>query len=92
MHTVMMIGGGLVVLAIFMLVGRSLGGGSARAAAKSALWFVPVWLVVAVINLAIGVSRAGYTVAEELPILLVVFGLPAAVALIFWRKFSKGPA
>ena len=88
MHTVMVIGGGLVVLAIFLLVGRALGGGSPAAAARAALWFIPAWLVAAVVNLCIGI-RHGYSVAEELPIGLVVFGVPAAAAALFWRRFSR---
>ena len=35
----------------------------------------------------VGVTRAGYSVAEEAPIFLVVFVVPAAVALfILWRS------
>lgn len=82
MHTVMIIGGGLLLLALFVLVGRQLGSGNTAAAvtaATAALWFIPVWLVAAAISLSIGV-RHGYTVAEEVPIGLVVFGMPAAVA------------
>lgn len=87
MHTIMVIGGGLVLMALFMLVGKQLGG--VPAAAQAALWFIPVWLVAAGINLYVGTTH-GYTVAEELPIGLVVFGVPAAVALLLWRKFSTG--
>ena len=36
----------------------------------------------------IGVSSAGYSVAEELPIFLVIFALPAAAAVFLWWKFS----
>jgi hypothetical protein len=88
MHTITVIGGGLVVLAIFLLVGRALSGGSVATAAKAALWFIPLWLVAAAVNLRIGVSH-GYTVAQELPIGLVVFGVPAAAALLFWWRFSR---
>ena len=34
--------------------------------------------------------RHGYAVAEELPIKLSVFGVPAAVAVLFWWRFLKG--
>lgn len=88
MHTIMVIGGGLLLLALFALVGRQLGG--VTAAATAALWFIPVWLIAAATNLWIGVTRAGYTVMEEVPIGLVVFGVPAAVAALFWWRFSKG--
>ena len=88
MHTLMVIGCGLVLLAVFLLTGRALGGGSTVAAAKAALWFVPAWAVAAGFNLYVG-ARHGYSVAEELPIALVVFGVPAAAAILFWRRFSR---
>jgi hypothetical protein len=36
----------------------------------------------------IGVSRAGYTVLEELPIFLLIFALPAALSAYAWWKFA----
>jgi hypothetical protein len=33
------------------------------------------------------VSKAGYSVTEELPILLLLFGVPAAAALVLKWKF-----
>ena len=50
--------------------------------------FIPLWGAAAAINMWVGVARAGYTVAEELPIFLLIFGLPAAAALLLWWKFS----
>jgi hypothetical protein len=82
----MVVGGGLLALAFFALVGKQMGG-SAAAAAKAALWFVPLWFVAAAVNLSIGV-RHGYTVIEELPIGLVVFGVPALLAIAIWWRFS----
>src|SRR3989475_1940476 len=35
--------------------------------------FIALWLVAAGINMWVGVSKAGYSVAEEAPIFLVVF-------------------
>lgn len=46
--------------------------------------FLVAWASVAVFNMGVGVFEAGYGVAEELPVLLVVFGVPAAVAGIGW--------
>jgi hypothetical protein len=81
MHTVMVISGGLLLLAISLLVGRATGH-----AAAAVTIFIPVWLAASLINLWIGVSRAGYTVLEELPILVPVFGVPAvaAAAILWW--------
>jgi hypothetical protein len=41
-----------------------------------------------VFNLWVGVSHAGYSVREELPILLLLFAVPAAVALLVRWKFA----
>jgi hypothetical protein len=84
MHTIMVVSGGIVLLALFCLIGRLRNGlpGMARAARL----FLPVWFVAAIINLSVGVLSAGYTVVDELPILLVIFGVPAILAtLIAWR-------
>lgn len=83
MHTLMVIGGGFLLLAAFALAARL--GNFPQASA--ALGFLPVWLVASIYNLYVGVSTAGYTIAEELPILAVVFAVPAGAALFLWRKF-----
>jgi hypothetical protein len=49
--------------------------------------FVAIWFVAAALNMWIGVSRAGYSFQEELPIFLLIFLLPAAVALLIKWKF-----
>lgn len=90
MHTVMVILGGLALLALCLLAGRLLGGPGAAPLILGLKAFLPLWLVGAAANLWIGVSRAGYTVMEELPIFLVVFAVPAAVAALLWRKFARG--
>jgi hypothetical protein len=48
--------------------------------------FVVLWLVIAGASMWVGVAKAGYSVAEELPILLINFGLPAVVAVLLkWK-------
>ncbi len=49
--------------------------------------FVAIWFVAAALNMWIGVSRAGYSFQEELPIFLLIFLLPAAVAILVKWKF-----
>ncbi len=34
----------------------------------------------------VGVAKAGYTVSQELPIFLAIFGVTAMVALAVWWK------
>jgi hypothetical protein len=85
-HTLKVIALGLAALGVFLVAGRLLGGAPRQAMALAARIFVPVWLVAATVNLWLGVSRAGYSVADELPVFLVVFAVPAAVALVVsWR-------
>ena len=43
------------------------------------------WFVVSIGNLLVGVLHAGYGWAEEAAIWLLVFGVPAAVALLVGR-------
>ena len=84
MHTAVVIGVGFIVLGLSLALGHALGGMSG--AARFAVYFLPVWLLAAAANMAIGIKSAGYSAAEELPVLLVVFALPAAGAVIAWWR------
>lgn len=91
MHTIKVIAGGIALLAVCLLVGRWMGGPSpAVGLATAAKVFIPIWLVAAGVNLWIGVAKAGYSVADEAPVFLIVFGVPAAVALLVWWRCSRG--
>jgi hypothetical protein len=85
MHTIKVLAAGFVLLGILVLIGRALGHGS-----RAALCFLPVWLTIATLNLWYGVSKAGYTVADEFPIFLLIFAVPAALALLLWWKLPLG--
>jgi len=50
--------------------------------------FLPLWLVAAGVNMWLGVSQAGYSVADESPIFLGIFGVPAALAGLAWWLLS----
>jgi hypothetical protein len=84
MHTVIVIGIGLVLLGVCLAIGRFMD----KSLASAALVFIPIWLVGAAINLWMGVARAGYSVGEELPFFLVVFAVPAVIAAFIWWNFS----
>jgi hypothetical protein len=85
MHTMLLVAGGLVALAVFMLAAAALG----RAAGAGARWFILPWLAASLLNLYVGTTH-GYTVAGELPFFAIVFGVPAlaAVAVMRWRPSS----
>ena len=82
MHTLIMIGGGLVALGLFVLVGVLL----KRSPADGARFFVVPWLAASIYNLYLGVTRVGIPFSVELPILVVVFGVPAAAAWLVMRR------
>jgi hypothetical protein len=63
---------------------------TSSALASAARYFIPIWLVAAVVNLWFGVARAGYPIADEIPYFIVVFALPAAAAGFLWWWFSRG--
>ena len=89
MHMLLVIIGGAVLLGVFALFGK-LWGGDAASIAIGAKVFIPAWLVVALVNMWVGVTKAGYTVAQELPILLVVFAVPAILAAVLAWQLAKG--
>ena len=88
MRTAIIIVGGLVLLGLFVLAGRLLGGGNTQSMVTAVKLFLPVWLVAALINMWLGVSRAGYSVAEELPIFLAIFLIPGIAAAFLWWRLS----
>jgi hypothetical protein len=85
MHTVILVAGGFALLALFAFAGRVFGG--AQGIATAAILFLPVWLIGAAINLYVGVETAGYSVKEESPIFLLIFSVPAALAIFLWWKY-----
>ena len=83
---------GLVLLALWIGVARALAGGDPLQVRKAVRSFIGIWFVVALGNLAIGVTKVGYGVLEELPIFLLIFGVPAAAALFVNWKSSEDPS
>jgi hypothetical protein len=87
MHTLMMIVGGFVALGIFILAAVLLG----RTLADGARVFIFPWLVAALVNMGVGVYWANIPVSVEIPVLLVVFGVPAGVAWLLARSYRVRP-
>ena len=89
MHTVMVLLAGAVLLAVFAGAGALAGGRSG--VARAALAFLPAWLLAALANMYVGVVHAGYSVAAEAPILVAIFGIPAAAAwaLRVWARRAR---
>ena len=84
MHMLLVMVTGLLQLAVCVLLGK-LWGADAASMAAGAKVFIGLWLAITLANMWIGVSKAGYTVAQELPILLLNFAVPAALAVaVVW--------
>jgi hypothetical protein len=89
-HTLRVIAVGFALLALCLVAGHLMGGaGQPTFLARSALVFVPLWLVGAGINMWFGVTRAGYSVKEEIPFFFIVFLIPSAIALLVWWRYSR---
>ena len=70
-----------------LLAGHAVG--AAAGTARAALYFLPLWFLAAALNMYLGVRMAGYALREEAPILLLVFTVPALVALWCWWRFAQ---
>jgi hypothetical protein len=85
MHVVMVILGGFLLLGIFVLFGW-LWGASVVGMATASKAFVPIWLLMAGMNMWVGIHFAGYSARTEFPIFLLVFAVPAiAAGIAIWR-------
>ena len=86
MRTALFLVAGLLLLAASALLGRLFSANYPGATLAATAAYVALWLVIAGANMWIGVAKAGYSVTEELPIFLLIFGLPAAAAIVLkWK-------
>jgi hypothetical protein len=85
MRTAIIILAGFILWAACVGLAKMLAGSNSSSMTMATLVFVVVWFIAAAVNLWMGVSRAGYSFGEELPIFLLIFLLPALVAVIVWR-------
>jgi len=86
MHTFTITLAGMVILGLFLVAGYLSRNGSLRPAAR---WFVPVWLAASLVNHGAGITRAGYTALQELPFLLITFGIPAVIAALIAQRLGR---
>ena len=85
MHTLMWVVSGLIALGIFVLAAVLLG----RSIADGARVFLLPWLAASVVNMLLGLYWANVPFSTELPVLVVVFGVPAAVAWFVAKSFRN---
>jgi hypothetical protein len=87
MRTALFLLSGFLFLAGSLILGKLFSANYPASTTLATALFIVLWLAIAATNMWIGVAKAGYSVAEELPILALIFGVPAAVALLARWKF-----
>jgi hypothetical protein len=87
MRTMIIILGGFVLWAVCLGIAKLLANTSTSSTTIATAAFVAIWFVAAASNMWVGVSQAGYSFREELPIFLLIFLLPSVVAVFVKWKF-----
>ncbi len=88
MRTALFLVAGLLLLGAALLLGKLFSTHYPSATFVTTVAYVALWLIIAGINMWVGVAKAGYSVTEELPIFLLIFSVPAAVAILLkWKVF-----
>lgn len=87
MHTIFMIGIGLLGLALVLGAGLIFGGASGIRMATR--WFLGAWLLVSLVNGAFGYFQAGIPLGTEIAVFFAIFGIPAVVAIFASRRVAR---
>jgi hypothetical protein len=86
MRTALFLASGLFLMASILIVAKLFSEHYPSAPNWALAVGLGLWLATTGTNMWIGVSKAGYSIADELPILLLLFVVPAAAAaLVRWR-------
>ena len=87
MRTLLIILGGFALWGVCLAVAKPFGSASPTSTAYATWAFAIMWGLLAAGNMWLGVTQAGYSFTEELPIFLVIFLLPVATAIVVKWKF-----
>jgi hypothetical protein len=87
MRTVLILSAGFLLLAALTIFSKLFTEHYPNAMAWTIYAFLALWLTATGFNLWVGVSKAGYSFGEELPIMALLFLLPAATAIVLKWKF-----
>lgn len=87
MRTALFLVSGFLLLVAVLIVARLFSEIFSSATVWATAGFIALWFLVTAANMWIGVAKAGYSASEELPIFLLLFGVPAVAALVLKWKF-----
>ncbi|MBA2965213.1 MULTISPECIES: hypothetical protein [Ramlibacter] len=90
MRTAWFLLAGLCLLAGSAILGRLFEPALPGAARAAFLAWLALWCGAAVFNGWVGVTRAGYPLLDELPIGLLIVGLPTALGLALRTALASG--
>jgi hypothetical protein len=86
MRTLVFILGGFVLFGACVGVAKLMSNGLSDSMRMATIVFTALWFVIAAANMWVGIAKAGYSFFEELPIFLLIFLLPVAVAVfVKWK-------
>jgi len=86
MRTALFLLVGGLLLGACLLLGRLFSSNYPGAPYTATVAFILVWLGISAANLWVGVAKAGYPLADELPVFLLIFAVPALAAVILrWK-------
>lgn len=86
MRTAIIIAVGFVLWTACLGVAKLLASSSTSSMITATVAFVVIWFVAAAANMGMGVSQVRYSFREALPIFLLIFLLPSAVAIfVKWK-------
>lgn len=85
MRTGLFLLAGLFLFAASLILGKLFGEQFPAARTWAFGLAVGLWLVLTACNMWLGVSKAGYTVRDELPIFLLLFAVTTATAILARR-------
>lgn len=88
MRTLLVIVGGIVLWAVIAGLTKLFHHQTGRSWTPVGI-FALMWLVITSWNVWLGVTQAGYTIMQELPIFLLTYLLPIAVAVVVKRKSTS---
>ena len=87
MRTASIIAVGFVLWTACRGVAQLLASSNTSSMITATVAFVVIWFVTAAAHMGIGVAQGGYACREELPVFLVLFSWPSAVAIVVQWQF-----
>lgn len=88
MRTLLFLAGGIALWAIITGIARVIASQAGNGWVPTIV-FAVIWFMIASWNMWVGVTQAGYTVMEELPIFLLLYLFPVAVVVAVKYKFLQ---